>query len=492
MTTIRPFDGDLDTHPSQRLPPPASPEEIAQYNLTLLSRLQRAISQNPTADLLPIVLNTPAPSRYHQQIHIARQQPLKPEEPPLSRAATFNQITLKDLGKKWQRNPELDLCSAFPTNTYPDGLREALENPIREPIPPPADYRTRLDAAETATVVYPLADCVTALLRQASATSTAPAGDGDGDANPNEPPPTNTRPQDQDSDSDQDPPLSGPDLLAALKRLLWTSPTLWESHFRGIVVKCNESVVVKVTAGNNDYTEYTSMLYLSTDPEAAALNIPAPRPLGLVNFAPFCAIFMSCVAGTTLTGVWPGLDHEGKMGVKGELEGVFGRLRRLGRGEGEVMGGVGGEGVKEMRVSDWPVEGVVVRDGKGWEELRFSARRWYGSRSFVEFLRGLGGEGKGGGGGGGSVFTHGDLRQDNVMVRWDDGVDGGRWVVSGIIDWEDSGFYPEEYECTKVTYTMSEVEENDWYLYLPECISPKRFAVHWLVDWLWGKMVGPV
>ncbi|KAK2810501.1 hypothetical protein FQN50_002990 [Emmonsiellopsis sp. PD_5] len=468
MTTIRPFDDDLDTHPSQRLPPPASSEEIAQYNLTLISRLQKAIEQNPTADLLSIVINTPAPSRYHQQIYIARQCPFIPEEPPLSRAASFNKITLKDLSKKWQRNPELDLCSVFPAKTYPDGLREALANPIRE-LPPPADFRTRLDAAETARVVYPLADCVTALLRQALATATATStstapGDGDGAANSNEP---------QDPTTKE--PLSGAPLLTALKRLLWTSEKLWEAHFRGIVVKCNESVVIKVITGNNDYTEYTSMLYLANDPVAAALNIPAPRPLGLVNFAPFRAIFMSYIPATTLTRVWPALNNEGK-------------VERAEEGGGGGYGGVGGEGVKEMRVSSWPVKEVVVRDGKGWEELRFSARKSYGSKTYVEFLRGL--VGKGEGEGKGSVFTHGDLRQDNVMVRWDDGV--GSWVVSGIIDWEDSGFYPEEYECTKVTYTMNEVEEEDWYLYLPECISPKRFPVHWLVDWLWGRMVGPV
>ncbi|ATY59976.1 kinase-like domain [Cordyceps militaris] len=40
-----------------------------------------------------------------------------------------------------------------------------------------------------------------------------------------------------------------------------------------------------------------------------------------------------------------------------------------------------------------------------------------------------------------SVFTHGDLHLFNVLV------DGGK--LSGIVDWESSGFYPEYWECAK-------------------------------------------
>lgn len=42
-----------------------------------------------------------------------------------------------------------------------------------------------------------------------------------------------------------------------------------------------------------------------------------------------------------------------------------------------------------------------------------------------------------------SVSTSGDLRTDSIMVK---GEEGGIYVVMGIIDWEDSGFYPEYYE----------------------------------------------
>lgn len=84
-----------------------------------------------------------------------------------------------------------------------------------------------------------------------------------------------------------------------------------------------------------------------------------------------------------------------------------------------------------------------------------------------------------------SVFTHGDVRTDNIMVKKDPDTDD--YVVTGIIDWEDSGFYPAWHECIVLTRTLSVVDDDDdWYLYLPESISPLNYPVRWLVDRLWG------
>lgn len=40
-----------------------------------------------------------------------------------------------------------------------------------------------------------------------------------------------------------------------------------------------------------------------------------------------------------------------------------------------------------------------------------------------------------------SVFTHGDIGTDNIMVKQDPD-SSGQYIVTGIIDWEASGFYP--------------------------------------------------
>ena len=245
-----------------------------------------------------------------------------------------------------------------------------------------------------------------------------------------------------------------------------------------MVVKCNENIVAKVLTGNDDYTEYTSMQFL----EKRAPQIPAPRPHGLVAFGPFRVIFMSCVPDMTLTQAWPNLSHENKLSIQRQLDDIFRSLRQIRQEEGtNMLGGTCGEGVKELTVDECALfKGITTT--KEYSDLQFSARH-HGSSTYVGLLRSflehdtstLAHE---------SVFTHGDVRTDNIMVKQDPG-SSGQYIVTGIIDWEDSGFYPFYYECTALTRTMSLVNENDWYLYLPQSISPSNFPVRWLVDRLW-------
>ena len=37
----------------------------------------------------------------------------------------------------------------------------------------------------------------------------------------------------------------------------------------------------------------------------------------------------------------------------------------------------------------------------------------------------------------------------------------GWWTVTGIIDWEDSGFHPDYFECKKLTRAMHILDEKD-------------------------------
>ncbi|PFH55155.1 hypothetical protein XA68_10563 [Ophiocordyceps unilateralis] len=39
----------------------------------------------------------------------------------------------------------------------------------------------------------------------------------------------------------------------------------------------------------------------------------------------------------------------------------------------------------------------------------------------------------------------------------------GSWKVVAIIDWDASGFYPEYWECVKVTNNLTSREIFDWY-----------------------------
>ncbi|RAH78365.1 hypothetical protein BO86DRAFT_421692 [Aspergillus japonicus CBS 114.51] len=76
------------------------------------------------------------------------------------------------------------------------------------------------------------------------------------------------------------------------------------------------------------------------------------------------------------------------------------------------------------------------------------------------------------------VFTHGDLRPENIAVNYEN----NEWTISGLIDWKYSGFYPKYYEAIRCTNCMAPYKEKDWYLFIPDCDSPKRYMHWWLLD----------
>lgn len=268
-------------------------------------------------------------------------------------------------------------------------------------------------------------------------------------------------------------------LAASLKQLAWDSPKLWETPVRGVMAKCSEDIAAKIIWGNREYTEYTSMQYLAE----RAPGISAPKPHGLVALGPFRAIFMSYIPGLTLKQAWPSLSHDEKLSLQSQLDDIFRRLRTLRQEDGGVLGGVGGEGVKDLRVDECATFKDITT-AKGSDDLQFSANH-HGSTTHVRLLHSFLDRDNASSVHDGLVFTHGDIRTDNIMVERDlDARD--HYAVTGIIDWENSGFYPEYYECTALTRTLSLVDEDDWYLYLPESIAPSQFPVRWLVDRLWG------
>jgi hypothetical protein len=409
--------------------------DAVQWNQDLMQEFQAALERNPAADLM---------SMFHDSY---RHEHQNTQYRRLSYAAKINLRTLDDLYAILRNEPEVNLLSAFPKNynrriTMATGPRVMPEKESLEDKRP--EFRTRLELAETAAIVYPLSEEVNSLLAQYSS-------------------------------NDVNKPL-----LLSVKQLLWDSLKLWENPVRGVVVKCNDKIIAKVITGNNDYTEYTSMEYLARK----APDIPSPRPHGLIALGPFRVIFMSYIPEMTLTQAWPKLSCREKSSIQHQLDGIFRRLRNIRPDDGNnaVLGGVCGEGVKELRVDECALFKDITTTTQ-YYELQFSAAH-HGSATYVKLLRSFLEKNCDANLGQKVVFTHGDVGTDNIMVKKDP--DGSGYVVTGIIDWEDSGFYPAYHECTVLTRTLSLVDYNDWYLYLPESISPLRYPVRWLVDRLWG------
>lgn len=185
-------------------------------------------------------------------------------------------------------------------------------------------------------------------------------------------------------------------------------------------------------------------------------------------------IFQTYKPSTTLATVWPQIDGGQKASIRDQLDVIMSDLRSRPYTDGSALGGVAGEGCKDirrhLRNSEKPIRSLVE-----YEEFLFSSPH-PGGQVFTELLRQLYPHQpepmK-------IVFTHGDFRPDNIAVDKDE---CNRWVVTGLLDWEYSGFYPEYCEAFKSTNCLAPFEDDDWYLFLPDCISPKRYAHWWLLD----------
>ncbi|KAH0844611.1 hypothetical protein FOPE_09656 [Fonsecaea pedrosoi] len=242
---------------------------------------------------------------------------------------------------------------------------------------------------------------------------------------------------------------------------------------RRMVVKCGVDTVAKLVWGAEEFTEYTTLQYLLEHKP----SIPAPRPRGLLRMGRVTIFFSSFLSGPTLEAVWADLGADQKSSVRDQLDIIFRDLRTMEFPNGMSLGGVAGEGCKDQRRHLRRCT-TPVFDVKDFETFQFSNPN-YGSKIFIDFLRTFTPRSSRQ-----IVFTHGDLRPANIIV---DVTEDKRCIVTGVIDWEDSGFYPGYYEATKVTKCLATNEDQDWFQFLPPCISPHTYPVEWLLDYVWGR-----
>ncbi|KAJ5917404.1 hypothetical protein N7466_010958 [Penicillium verhagenii] len=420
--------------------------EAETWNRDLMESFRQALEKDPAADLLSVV-----GTKYVAAHRVGQYE-------GLSEATQLNFRTVYGLQDKVLSQPEINLRDNFPAE-YDRLYRWAkpkeekaisLEStPVTQKPAKPLDWLCRkIDAVKAASIIYPLSSQASALLNQHLTADGSPEKKS---------------------------------VPAALNDLILNSDIIFQLSIRnGAVVRCSDDLIIKTFSCHEDFTEYHNLQYLAEN----APDLPIPKPHGLITLGHIGVMFMSYVPGTTLQKVWPRLSHEGKLSIQNQLEAIFSRLRNLRQEDGAELGGLRGEGVKDWRIMEnLSYKGITT--ARGFTELQFSAKHraspFYVKllRSFLkEDIENLHG----------SVFTHADLKKCNIMVQ-EDPENTDFYVVTGVIDWEDSGFYPEYYESTRLSSPQSIDNDDDWYLYAPHCISPLRFPVRWLVDRLLGSLL---
>ena len=149
---------------------------------------------------------------------------------------------------------------------------------------------------------------------------------------------------------------------------------------------------------------------------------------------------MSFVPGRTVDKIWSKLSKGQKVSISNQLNDALLKLRQLEVPDGVSLGGVCGEGCKDTRRHTRICQ-EPIRTCADFENFKFSNPH-FGSSNYIALLRGLLPSHMAT-----VVFSHGDLRAENVVVQPDQ---HGNYFLTGILDWEKSGFYP-DYFATAYT-----------------------------------------
>lgn len=134
-----------------------SHEDAVQWNRDLMREFKAALAENPATDLM---------SMFHESYRLQHQYA---QYRQLSYAAKFNLRTLNELYDILRDEPEVNLLSEFPKGytrkiTMATGPKVIPSAKKDYPVDNGPEFRTRLELAQTATIISPLSEEVKSLL----------------------------------------------------------------------------------------------------------------------------------------------------------------------------------------------------------------------------------------------------------------------------------------------------------------------------------------
>jgi aminoglycoside phosphotransferase (APT) family kinase protein len=200
-----------------------------------------------------------------------------------------------------------------------------------------------------------------------------------------------------------------------------------------------------------------------------------PEPLGAIFIGTCRYMFMSYLEGVTLAELWPQLTPDLKTSVQSQLGEILQCLRKVPL-QSKYLGSGNPPHCRELR------RHVRISPESISNEIEFNAFLTSTQRElnplYRELLTSKLGTGHQ------IVMTHSDIRPQNILVRYT----APRTIkITGLIDWEVSGAYPEYWEYVKALNGVN-CDLSDWYSYLPtEVIGNHSDA--WRQDMLVSRMV---
>ncbi|KAM5465351.1 hypothetical protein MauCBS54593_006597 [Microsporum audouinii] len=244
--------------------------------------------------------------------------------------------------------------------------------------------------------------------------------------------------------------LDGDGICSALSSALKAGTAVW-SHFARAVIQIDDHIVVKV-GSNITLTDANITDHI----QRHTSDIPVPRPLGVLSIGSMTYAFMTLIEGCPLDKVWPDLSSVEKSSIRDQLSVIIKKLRLLPL-PSQYLGGGSPPQCIDCRM--WKRESPKMMETEAqFNDFLLSGNKRPGMEPYVEFVRPMFREDHK------IVLTHGDLHPRNIMVTKNA---GGAVQVTGLIDWEVGGAYPEYWEFIKSLNTIRPIRSGDWPFFLP-------------------------
>jgi aminoglycoside phosphotransferase len=228
------------------------------------------------------------------------------------------------------------------------------------------------------------------------------------------------------------------------------------------VFKVDENVVAKRVPLNIWMLEEAANVQLITK----MTSIPVPEIIRVHTIRREIYIFMSLLPGTTLESQWQMMTTEDKENIAIQLKVFMTELRSV-----------------PPPALCWfgSLDTHICIDSRAWSRLNVGDNRLILTEAeFNEFIQTDFDTGFPGGyydmlfsmlrDDHKIVLTHGDLHPRNILIK--------DMVITGIIDWEFTGWYPEYWEYIKALKSVQDVV--DWWKYLPQIVG--SYHAEWALD----------
>ncbi|PKY06058.1 phosphotransferase enzyme family protein [Aspergillus campestris IBT 28561] len=273
------------------------------------------------------------------------------------------------------------------------------------------------------------------------------------------------------------PPLPTTDEIRACTNFLWET-------MASNIVAVNDDIVVKY-GGCINVWEGQALVYL----ERHVPEVPAPRLYAMYHDSKQLFLIMQRVPGVPLNSIWTSLAHSEKDDIIAKLQLIFDAMQKAECPWPDFFGGLDGGSVHhylfysqhgdEKFLGPFSGEPAFIAGLVGNYRAVVERNNLpdYKARFYETYLaRVLQGH-----------RTHGDVEQKNIMVVENlshPNDQGGRSFDVALVDWENSGWFPDFWEFFCASDPLHFQWEEDWPWQVQEFVQvwPAEMAVMQLID----------